>query len=82
MARRRLSLGGGGGGGGGGDGGGHVPTIVIDSGAKHMHSSNRDLMGVMDDMHLGGDDGRGGGGAYGDEDEDDLLGLMDSAQDR
>ena len=50
-------------------------TIVIDV-RRDMQTSNRALMGVMDDMRL---DGGGGGGPPPDDDEDDLLGLMDQA---
>ena len=47
-------------------------TIVIDVGSRQLHASNRDLMGVMDDMNLGA-------GPADDEDPDDLLGMMDAA---
>ena len=41
-----------------------------------MKASNRDLLGVMNDMNLGGGDQ----GVYGQDDDDDLLGLMDAAE--
>ena len=69
--------------GGGGRGSvGQTQMIVIDVGGKEMNAANRDLVGVMDEMSLGGGDdwGVGGGQAGGAEDEDDdLLGLMDQA---
>ena len=50
---------------------GTTQTITIDVGGRSLAASNRDLVGVMDDMRLGGpqDDG----------DDDDLLGMMDAA---
>ena len=66
---------GGGAGGGGGGGGGGVPTIQIDAG-RSIASSNRDLLGVMNEMNL---DEQGGAGAFADDDPDDLLGLLDEA---
>ena len=67
-----TSIPGGGGGGGGGGAVGGTHTIVIDVGSRQLHASNRDLMGVMDDMNLGA-------GPADDEDPDDLLGMMDAA---
>ena len=67
--------------GGGGPGSvGSTQMIVIDGGrGASLQGANRDLVGVMDDMNLGGGDlGMGGEGA--DDDEDDLLGLMDAAR--
>lgn len=66
-----------------GKGRGVVPTtdmVVIDVGVREMSAANRDLVGVMDHMSLGG-----GGDDWGaaerapEEDDDDLLGLMDEA---
>ena len=63
---------------GGGVGGvGHTQMITIDVGGRALHASNRDLVGVMDDMNLGAQEGA----AY-DDDPDDLLGLMDEANER
>jgi len=56
---------------------GATQMIVIDVGGRELNAANRDLVGVMDDMHLGGDPGYGQGRVV--EDDDDLLGLMDSA---
>ena len=63
------------GGGGDGGGGGGAPMIMIDVGGKALHASNRNLMGIVDDLRQ--PVGHGGGG----DDSEDLLGLMDSAQD-
>lgn len=52
--------------------------ITIDVGGKAYQGSNRALTGIMGDMSL---QPGGMGGMGGDEpDDDDLLGLMDSAQ--
>ena len=56
---------------------GGTQMIVIDVGGRELNAANRDLVGVMDDMRLGGDPGYGQGQVG--EDDDDLLGLMDSA---
>ena len=58
--------------GGGGGGGGGTQMIVIDVGGRQMQASNRDLMGVMDDMNLGV-------GPQDGDDPDDLLSMMDNA---
>ena len=66
------------GGGGGGGGASGPPMITIDVGGKAYQGSNRALTGIMGDMSL---QPGGMGGMGGDEpDDDDLLGLMDSAQ--
>jgi hypothetical protein len=57
---------------GGSGGSGGIPTITIDVGTKALHSSNRNLVGIMDDlsqMQLPSDV----------PDSDDLLDLMDAA---
>ena len=62
------------GGGGSGGGGGGTQMIVIDVGGRSgMQRSNRDLMGVMDDMNLGAGDQQDA------DDPDDLLSMMDNA---
>lgn len=58
--------------GGGGGGGGGIPMITIDVGTRAMQSSNRDLVGIMDDMSVMEPPA---GGA----EEDDLLDLLDAA---
>ena len=60
---------------GGGDGGVGVgtPMIMIDGGgSKALQASNRNLMGIMDELRQPADSQLGG-------DVDDLLGLMDAA---
>mmetsp|Transcript_33197 Transcript_33197/g.82857 ORF Transcript_33197/g.82857 Transcript_33197/m.82857 type:complete len:107 (-) Transcript_33197:430-750(-) len=57
---------------GGGGGGGGIPMITIDVGTRAMQSSNRDLVGIMDDMSVMEPPA---GGA----EEDDLLDLLDAA---
>ena len=63
-------------GGGGGGAGMGAPVIMIDGGgSKALQASNRNLMGIMDDMRQPGGGALGMGG-----DDDDLLGLMDAAE--
>ena len=54
---------------------GGTQIITIDVGGRELNAANTDLVGVMDDMHLGTEPRFGSA----EEDEDDLLGLMDAA---
>ena len=52
-----------------------APAIMIDGGgSKASQSSNRNLVGIMDELRLPVDSQQA------DDDEDDLLGLLDAAQ--
>lgn len=58
-------------GGGGSVGPSGPPTIVIDIGSSALQASNKNLVGIMDEMRIAGSQAPAGG--------DDLLDLMDKA---
>ena len=61
-----------------GSGGGGPPLITIDvSSGREQQASNRGLVGIMDEMNLGAGEQQPYGAG---DDDDDLLGLMDSAE--